>query len=163
MRALFGCLLAPLWIPWIALSIVVRWCASRIFDPSAFRRLTEGTRFDYVGRWASGDYIGTRGMFGVKIIESDAPLVIVTIYYSRFQPFRRGETIAREFRAASHFVDIPVATQLGASQLFSYLEDEQLLWIDWPSEEEISREGKFHTLRPQSCGTWSVTETRKLE
>lgn len=163
MRDFLGCLSAPFILPRIAITMVAGWVLCRIFDPSAFRRRTPGAQFDYVGRWSTGNVIGFRGMFGARVVGSNPRSVLLTIYFSRFQPIHRSEIIERRFRTSTECDEIPVARKYGDDWLFSYLEGDQLMWVEWPDDDSQQRSGSFLTLRPQSQGSWQITEINRAE
>lgn len=160
MRELLRYIAALVLLPWFILSILTRWTLCRIFDPIVFRRHTGGVHFDHVGRWSSGAWMGVYGRFGARVTQSDPTNIMVTIYFSKFQSFRRGEIIERQFQAVSEFDGIPVATKYGDDFLFSYLEGDMLIWIEWPpinAEKGISC-SLFHTMRPYNSGLWCITD-----
>ena len=161
MRDVLGCLFGVIALPFIALTLLFllfTWVLSRLIDPGRFRAITNGREFDYIGRWSTGDTLGIYGMFGAIAPGGVDGDVEVTIYYSRFQRFKRGELAERKFSVASSWDGIPVATKYGGEIHFSYAEGDPLIWFGWDEDGESARDGWFCSMRPGSYGSWKLTK-----
>jgi len=128
-KAIGGCLFDLLYLPILCVVYLVTWTLGRVFDISDFTfRTPSDQHFDRIGRWYSKHPGGPWGFFGIVKTAGEDDLK-VTIYYSRFQRYKRGQLEKRIFRKASEWKDIPAATKQGEDCYFSWIPKGQLIWI----------------------------------